>query len=98
MSNVKTLEDVKEFLPYGALLVRDNEPVVELVFLEVKESTRGTPVLLGWAYPNKDFTFELDNVSHQKGGWLVFSRGRRAVLRPLTEERGRIVAEAVDSV
>lgn len=96
MSYTKTAEDVQEFLPHGALLVRDNLPVVELTYLEVKD-LNGVPTLVGYAHPNKDFYLELNNVLPQKGGWLVFSKGKRAVLRPLTEERGRVVKEMVGS-
>lgn len=97
MSYVKGPVEVQEFLPYGALLVRDNVPPVEIVSLEVKESSRGTPVLIGWAYPNKGYEIELDNVLHQRNGWLAFSGGKRMVLRPLTEERGRIALDLVNS-
>ena len=96
MSYKKTAEDVAEFLPHGALMVRDNTPAIELAYLEVQNSGRGEPVLVGWSYPNKDFRVELSNVLHQKNGWLCFSNGTRIVLRPLSEERGRIVAEMID--
>lgn len=97
MSYVKTDADVQEAFPHGAVLVRDNKPVVELVYLEVKSKEDGTPVLVGYAYPSKDFYLDVNNVLPQKGGWLVFSGGKRAVLRPLSAERGESVKEMVDS-
>ena len=97
MSYQKTAEDVKEYFPYGAVLVQDNVPPIELIDLEVRKSERGVDTLTGWAYPNKDFSFDLDNVLLQKRGWLVFSRGKRAVLRPLTEKRALAARELADS-
>jgi hypothetical protein len=97
MSYVKTAEDVKSFLPHGALLVQDNIPAIPLIDLEVIEEKNG-PVLVGWAYPSKEFYFELSNVLPQKGGWLVFNRGRRAVLRPLTEHIAQQTRDMMDSV
>ena len=93
----KTAQDVKEYFPYGAVLVQDNVPPIELINLEVRTSERNATILTGWAYPNKNFSFELDNVLPQKKGWLVFSGGKRVVLRPLSEARYKVAQELADT-
>lgn len=96
---VKTAKDVAEYFPYGARLVQDNIPPINLIDLRVMEEDKAVgPVVVGWAYPNKEFIFELSNVLHQKDGWLLFSGGKRVVLRPLTEQIAQQTRDMMDEV
>lgn len=96
MGYSKNAEDVTRAFPHGVLYVRDNRPALELIGLSVEQTEEGTPVLIGWTPPSKDIYIDLDNVLVRKSDWLVFSRGERISLRPLTEERARQVEEMVD--
>ena len=82
--------------PHGVKYVRDNKPALELVGLSVKNSEDGVPVLIGWTPPNKDIYIDLDNVLVRKNDWLVFSRGQRISLRPITESRAKQIEEMLD--
>lgn len=95
---VKTAEDVAEYLPYGAIVVQDNIPPFNIIDLEVVQDKKRGPLVIGWAYPNKEFIFELSNVLHQKNGWLLFTGGKRVVLRPLTEQNAQKTRDMMDEV
>lgn len=96
MGYVKTAEDVKKAFPHGVKCVRDNAMSIELVNLEVGKDDNDTPVLLGWAPPTKDFYIDLDNVLVRKNDWLVFSKGLRISLRPITEAREKQIQGMMD--
>lgn len=96
MGYAKTSEDVNKAFPYGVKCVRDNKNTLELVHLTVGDDEEGVPVLKGFAPPYKDFYFDLNNVLVRKKDWLVFSKGERVSLRPLTEARGKQVESLVD--
>lgn len=96
MGYAKTAEDVTRAFPYGLKYVRDNQPAYELVGLSVQDSEEGVPTLIGWTPPNKDIYIDLDNVLARKNDWLVFSRGQRISLRPITEERAKQIEGMMD--
>lgn len=87
MGYAKTAEDVKKAFPNGALVAQDNRVAFEIVDLKVHEIEDEPPVLIGWAPPSKDIVIDLDNVLVRKRDWLVFSKGQKISLRPLTKAR-----------
>lgn len=95
MGYAKTPEDVTRAFPHGVKVVRDNLPAMELVDLSVENSEEGVPTLTGWTPPNKDIYIDLDNVLVRKSEWLVFSKGQRMSLRPLTEGRAEQIREMI---
>ena len=96
MGYSKNAEDVTKAFPHGVKYVRDNQPAIELVNLSVQDSETGVPTLIGWTPPNKDIYIDLDNVLVRKSDWLVFSRGQRISLRPITEARAEQVEEMLN--
>lgn len=86
MGYSKNASDIKSAFPHGLKIVKDNSTPVELIDLRVHD-VEGVPTLVGWAPPSKDFYIDLDNVLVRKRDWLVFSRGVRLSLRPITKAR-----------
>lgn len=79
-------EEVKKTFPYGAIVVDEgmqmHYPIIDLQV----ESEDGSPTLLGWGLPHKDFYYDLSHAKVREDGWVVTRNGSRCLLKPQTEQ------------
>lgn len=81
-----TPSDVSEEFPHGALVIDEamgNH--YNIVRLEAKEDGDKL-IILGWAFPNKDFYFDATDAEERVDGWVVTRNGGRCLLRPLSAD------------
>jgi hypothetical protein len=86
-------QSFKEAFPHGVgVVLSEDRPVVDMIFDEVRED-EGRVLALCWAYPNKDFVFDVTDPKETDHGWWVTSyEGAKVFLYPLTKDRGDVVA------
>ena len=80
---------VRETFPNGiGAFFSPDRPVFDIVDLDVKDH-EGKTYLGGWAYPNKDFVFDVSAPEETDHGWKVKTvEGKKVFIYPLSKQRG----------
>lgn len=92
--------EVRQVFPYGAQAATENpnQPDFKLVGLECKEIALGHWIMGGWAYPNKDMTFDLLNATETPRGWIVYKGSVRYLLTPLSSDVGTALLREIEAI
>ena len=87
---------VKEAFPHGAAAYfGEDRPVLDLIGRRLAEH-EGKTYMRGWAYPSKDFVFDVTEPEETDSGWRVRTlEGAKVFLSPLSADRGKQAADAV---
>lgn len=90
---------VAEAFPHGvAVFYNEFRPVFDVVGLSVFKDGDQV-VVVGYAYPNKDFLFDLSNPKESDHGWWVKTLdGERCFWTPLSAEREAIALDRMEDV
>lgn len=90
--DTKMLKKIGTVFKYGARVIQDGQPPVNMTHFSYAESESGVPTILGWAFPNKDKYFEVTGLEDREDGWLLQANGTRYLFKPLSKDVGQALA------